>query len=183
MSSQKYEPLERASSDCSKGDLPEYDEGPRWIEQQSSSARAWKIVYALCVLLTISLASNGLLLLKLRTTQGHVDAQSFGKIHGSPNSWSSWLTESWQSVWREISPCQSPTMTGPSTTLCGMLPSMTGMRDGVALDDDFVKAKGVPTSMRWPWDSSKSIYVFHSFHSLHCVVSRQKNKIKNEIKN
>lgn len=40
----------------------------------------------------------------------------------------------------------------------------------VALDNDYAEAKGAPTSMHWPWDDSKSIYVFHSYHSLHCVV-------------
>ena len=41
----------------------------------------------------------------------------------------------------------------------------------VALSDDFVAKKGLPSAMRYPWDKSKSIYVFHSYHSLHCVVS------------
>ena len=41
----------------------------------------------------------------------------------------------------------------------------------VALSDDFVAQKGLPSAMRYPWDKTKSIYVFHSYHSLHCVVS------------
>ena len=41
----------------------------------------------------------------------------------------------------------------------------------VALDDKFVEQKGLPRSQRFPWDSSKGIYIFHGYHSLHCVVS------------
>lgn len=40
----------------------------------------------------------------------------------------------------------------------------------VAIDNEYAKENGAPTSMHWPWDDSKGIYVFHSYHSLHCVV-------------
>ncbi|KHO00463.1 uncharacterized protein MAM_01241 [Metarhizium album ARSEF 1941] len=39
----------------------------------------------------------------------------------------------------------------------------------VALQNDEAESKGLPTAMRWPWDSSRSIYILHGFHSLHCV--------------
>ena len=41
----------------------------------------------------------------------------------------------------------------------------------VALDTQQATARGLPTSMHWPWDHSKGIYVLHGFHSMHCVVS------------
>ena len=41
----------------------------------------------------------------------------------------------------------------------------------VALNSQEVKNKNIPSAMHWPWDESKSIYVLHGFHSLHCVVS------------
>ena len=50
-------------------------------------------------------------------------------------------------------------------------PEIDYFKGFVALSDDFVEEKGLPRSMRYPWDSSKGIYVFHSHHSLHCVVS------------
>ena len=40
----------------------------------------------------------------------------------------------------------------------------------VALSDEFAEEKGLLRAQRFPWDSSKGIYVFHAYHSLHCVV-------------
>ena len=51
----------------------------------------------------------------------------------------------------------------------------------VALDNKEVAAKGIPTAMHWPWDDSKSIYVFHAFHSLHCVVCDPRLPILEQI--
>lgn len=41
----------------------------------------------------------------------------------------------------------------------------------VALDEDYTIAEGLPHSQRWPWDSSKGVYIMTSSHELHCVVS------------
>jgi hypothetical protein len=43
----------------------------------------------------------------------------------------------------------------------------------VALSDEFTEEKGLLRAQRFPWDASKGIYVFHGYHSLHCVVSLQ----------
>lgn len=40
----------------------------------------------------------------------------------------------------------------------------------LALSNDHAQEMGLPTSMEWPWDASKGVYIFHSYHSLHCVV-------------
>lgn len=41
----------------------------------------------------------------------------------------------------------------------------------VALDDDYTRSAGLPTSQRWPWDSHKGAYIPRGAHDLHCVVS------------
>ena len=41
----------------------------------------------------------------------------------------------------------------------------------VALPDDLVAEKGLPVAQRFPWDSSKGIYLLNGYHNLHCVVS------------
>lgn len=78
MSEQKYQPLEQDSSNSSKEDLPRYAETYTWTEQKSSPGPTWKVVYALCILLGFTVASNIALFVKLRCVQRRVDAQSFG---------------------------------------------------------------------------------------------------------
>jgi len=39
----------------------------------------------------------------------------------------------------------------------------------IALDNDYVKSKGLPSSVVFPWDTSKSMYLVNGFHSLHCI--------------
>jgi hypothetical protein len=40
----------------------------------------------------------------------------------------------------------------------------------VALTDDYVSEKGLPTSQRFPWDDTKGIYNLNAYNSLHCLV-------------
>jgi len=42
-------------------------------------------------------------------------------------------------------------------------------RGNIALDDDYAKAMGLPRAQRFPWDSSKGIYLINAYHNLHCV--------------
>jgi hypothetical protein len=48
--------------------------------------------------------------------------------------------------------------------------ALSGDPGVVALSDDFVAAKQLPTAMRYPWDSSKGVYLLQGFHNLHCLV-------------
>jgi hypothetical protein len=171
MFSQKYQPLEQTSSNTSHEKLPEYDAGPQWAKQQSSLRQAWKIIYTLCILLVITIGLNVMLFLKLHETKGHVDAQSFGKKTKSSFPLAIQLILRMAVGLERNIPMQIPHDDRTIDDPMWDAPEYDWYAGWVALDDDFVKAKGVPTSMRWPWDSSKSIYVFHSFHSLHCVVS------------
>lgn len=46
-----------------------------------------------------------------------------------------------------------------------------GIDDGiVALPDSYVESMGLPTSVRFPLDQDKGIYVLNGFHSMHCLV-------------
>ena len=40
----------------------------------------------------------------------------------------------------------------------------------VALSDDWVRSKNLPTAQRFPWDESKGIYLLNGFHNMHCLV-------------
>lgn len=50
--------------------------------------------------------------------------------------------------------------------------ALSGDPGVVALSDEFVAAKQLPVAMRYPWDSSKGVYLLQGFHNLHCIVSR-----------
>lgn len=43
-------------------------------------------------------------------------------------------------------------------------------RGSIALDDDYAQGMGLPRAQRFPWDSSKGIYLINAYHNLHCVV-------------
>ena len=42
----------------------------------------------------------------------------------------------------------------------------------VALDQQWTRAKGLPDSQPFPWDTSKGLYVLNGYHSMHCLVSQ-----------
>jgi hypothetical protein len=48
--------------------------------------------------------------------------------------------------------------------------ALSGDPGVVALSDEFVSAKGLPTAMRYPWDTTKGVYLLQGFHNLHCLV-------------
>ena len=48
--------------------------------------------------------------------------------------------------------------------------ALSGDPGVVALRNDFVFAKKLPTAMRYPWDASKGVYLLQGFHNLHCTV-------------
>lgn len=39
----------------------------------------------------------------------------------------------------------------------------------VALSDEWAAAHGLRIAQRFPWDTSKGIYILHGFHNLHCL--------------
>ena len=41
----------------------------------------------------------------------------------------------------------------------------------VALDDEYVRERGLLPAERYPWDASKSVYLLQGYHAMHCVVS------------
>lgn len=50
----------------------------------------------------------------------------------------------------------------------------------IALDSEYIREHNLLSSMRWPWDQNKHIYVLHAYHSLHCVVSEPSSKHRPE---
>jgi hypothetical protein len=73
MSFLKYEPLNQETILDGPGNEEHCNRTFQW-----SLARAWKVIYALPILIFFSLASNALMYLKLRNAQGQLDAQSYG---------------------------------------------------------------------------------------------------------
>ncbi|KAH8719545.1 hypothetical protein GQ44DRAFT_623299, partial [Phaeosphaeriaceae sp. PMI808] len=47
--------------------------------------------------------------------------------------------------------------------------ALSGDPGVVALSDEFVAATQLPVAMRYPWDSSKGVYLLQGFHNLHCI--------------
>jgi hypothetical protein len=48
-------------------------------------------------------------------------------------------------------------------------PQMSNSLGIVALDQEYIKEKNLPSAMRYPWDESKSVYVITFHHSIHCL--------------
>jgi hypothetical protein len=49
--------------------------------------------------------------------------------------------------------------------------TLSGDPSLVALSDDFVTAKHLPTAMRDPWDDTKGIYLLEGSNNIRCLVS------------
>ncbi|CDM37565.1 hypothetical protein DTO013E5_7647 [Penicillium roqueforti] len=58
----------------------------------------------------------------------------------------------------------------PNTTLADTLWHSINIDSGVvALPDSFATSHNLRTAQRFPWDTSKGIYILHGFHNLHCL--------------
>ena len=58
----------------------------------------------------------------------------------------------------------------PNSTLQAQLWHDINIDDGVvALSDTWVTAHNLRLAQRFPWDSSKGIYILHGYHNLHCL--------------
>ncbi|KAL4887397.1 hypothetical protein BJY04DRAFT_212434 [Aspergillus karnatakaensis] len=68
---------------------------------------------------------------------------------------------------------QSTEYTTSNTTLVTELwESLSGDPGVVALPRPYVSEKRLPYAMRFPWDTTKDVYLLQGFHSLHCLVSK-----------
>ncbi|KAJ3497843.1 hypothetical protein NLG97_g1586 [Lecanicillium saksenae] len=147
---QNYSPLPQqnadsaVSSQCGDENL---ESTAALQKHQASLAQAWKIVYLLLFLLCTFVASTILLLIQ---------------SHSCPTNNSFFGLESNLPV---------PIVNDKRTIDDPMwdAPDLDPYLALVALDSDDAKSRGLLTSMHWPWDNSKSIYVLHGFHSLHCL--------------
>ena len=50
-------------------------------------------------------------------------------------------------------------------------PQMSDSLGVIAVSQDWIKAKSLPASMRFPWDDTKHVYVLSFHHNIHCLVS------------
>jgi hypothetical protein len=58
----------------------------------------------------------------------------------------------------------------PNTTLANTLWHSINIDNGVvALPDSFAASHNLRAAQRFPWDTSKGIYILHGFHNLHCL--------------
>ncbi|MCJ1383298.1 hypothetical protein MMC17_006411 [Xylographa soralifera] len=59
---------------------------------------------------------------------------------------------------------------GPNMTLTGPLWEAIEFDPGlVALPYEWTDKKGLPRGQKFPWDTSKGIYVLNGYHNLHCL--------------
>lgn len=57
-----------------------------------------------------------------------------------------------------------------NTTLADDLWHSINIDNGVvALSDSFAASRNLRTAQRFPWDTTKGIYILHGFHNLHCL--------------
>ena len=77
------------------------------------------------------------------------------------------LTQDTSSVLDGLSP-----YTDANVTLRDQMWLDINVDDGmIAIDDTDVAKWNLPTSQRFPWDTSKGIYLLQGHHNLHCAVS------------
>lgn len=166
-SRQKYKLLGQWSSCASQDDVESDD--ATFLAQELALMRAKKIICALLFMLSITAVSTALLLTRQRCS---LASPSFCKKYKCsaifPNTPLTLLTlvDLETNVPVPISH-DDHTIEDPMWDS----PEYDWYLGWVALQNDVAQSKGLPTAMHWPWDSSRSIYILHGFHSLHCVVS------------
>lgn len=183
MFSQKYQPLQQKSpthsiDQNSQNDAD--DDFSRLDKNNSSIRQLWKLVYALCLLLGISIATNAFLLLPFARPHvrvSHQGAPSIGtQLPRTPEN----ISPPDCNMITDFSSAAGLEWNVPSTMVDEDAPAMDDpMWDApefswsgyVALKHSFAKANGVKHSQNWPWDYSKGIYILHAHHSIHCIVS------------
>jgi hypothetical protein len=42
-------------------------------------------------------------------------------------------------------------------------------KGNIALSDSYARSMGLPRSQRFPWDTSKGLYLLNAYHTLHCI--------------
>ncbi|KFG85751.1 hypothetical protein MANI_114555 [Metarhizium anisopliae] len=145
-SRQKYKLMGQRSSRASPDDV-ESDDDATFQAQELALKRARKIIYALLFMLGVTAVSTALLLTRQRCS---LASSSFFDLETNvpvPISHDDHTIE--DPMWDS--------------------PEYDWYLGWVALQNDVAQSKGLPTAMHWPWDSSRSIYILHGFHSLHCV--------------
>ncbi|KID94013.1 hypothetical protein MAJ_10007, partial [Metarhizium majus ARSEF 297] len=145
-SRQEYKLLGQRSSRASQDDV-ESDDDATFSAQELALTRAKKIIYALLFMLGVTTVSTAVLLTRQRCS---LASPSFFDLETNvpvPISHDDHTIE--DPMWDS--------------------PEYDWYLGWVALQNDVAQSKGLPTAMHWPWDSSRSIYILHGFHSLHCV--------------
>lgn len=171
-SRQKYKLLGQRSSRASQDDV-ESDDGAAFSAQELALTRAKKIIYALIFILGVTTVSAALLLTRQRCS---LTSPSFCKKYQCSAIFENKRLTPLRPVDLEAN-VPVPISHDDHTIEDPMWdsPEYDWYLGWVALQNDVAKSKGLPTAMHWPWDSSRSIYILHGFHSLHCVVSHSRS--------
>lgn len=133
--------------------------------------------YVVIIALVLSFILNTFFLIKLLRSSGRsavFDRTAYGTSHshmhfqGQTNRYTAHLATDVAAAWTHKSPYW-----GEDEARADQVWADIGIDDGiVALPDSYVESMGLPTSVRFPLDLNKGIYVLNGFHSMHCLVSR-----------
>ncbi|KAI0532444.1 hypothetical protein GGR58DRAFT_517712 [Xylaria digitata] len=55
------------------------------------------------------------------------------------------------------------------TAVVPLWEKLSGDLGVVALSEDYVKEKRLPHALRFPWDTTRGVYLLQGFHNLHCL--------------
>ena len=175
MPAHKYRPLKELASNTSTETLEDcpvpYSDAELMGLKGTPKSKAKSTSYTLILLLLLSLACNVALLAKLHHEQSlRESSSSFGKIREAVCR----AQELTCSITVGLERNFNMEITHDDRKIDDPVwdsPEYDAYLGWVAIDSKSAKQKGMPTSMHWPWDDHKSIYLLHGFHSLHCVVS------------
>ncbi|KAL4794452.1 hypothetical protein BDV19DRAFT_365048 [Aspergillus venezuelensis] len=139
------------------------------FNRQAPSKRFWyTILLILATSLVLNIISLGLALkiraLKTRTCPILITEHSTESLNEIPSPFAN-LTRNTTTPYVLLTDYASP-----NTSLSDPLWNSINIDAGViALSDSYAESHNLRTAQRFPWDTSKGIYIIHGYHNLHCL--------------
>ncbi|KAI1196273.1 hypothetical protein F5X97DRAFT_344942 [Nemania serpens] len=146
----EYDPLPRGSDDESSVDILQ-------LRRHRHRFTPWSWPIVLTVLLAISVTSNLFIVLRGVKQRNLTEADCPSTYAGLKRD-----------VPTRIIP-ETEYTSDNVTEVADLWGKLRGDPGVLALSSDYVKEKGLPPAIPYPWDEDKSVYFFQAYHNLHCL--------------
>ena len=173
MTRSSYDSL--AQDDDSSKELLEYFPTP-----PSTKIKSWltRIYLSTFIVLISSLVCNAVLIYQTTMEKNHLCQTPYGILTFSvtmivkANNLLAGLVKNQPLVWTDDQGTPGSPFTSENLTIADEAWNAPYLKPGngiIALTDDYTRSMGLPPAQRWPWDSTKGIYVLNAHHQLHCL--------------